>query len=44
MVTFAPEFDVGKLDVTKIVVNGKLVEDETGEVEDENTAPVDKEV
>ncbi|QHN95916.1 uncharacterized protein LOC110265772 [Arachis ipaensis] len=43
VVAFAPEFDVGKLDVTKIVVNRELVEDEADELEDENAAPVDKE-
>ncbi|QHO04473.1 uncharacterized protein LOC107634835 [Arachis ipaensis] len=42
VVTFAPEFYVGNLDVTKIVVNGKLVDDEIGEAEDENMATGEK--
>ncbi|QHO53466.1 uncharacterized protein DS421_2g48200 [Arachis hypogaea] len=36
---FAPEFDVCRLDVTKIVVGEKLVQDEAGENHDENVSP-----
>lgn len=36
---FSPKFDVGRLDVTKIVINGQLVEVEAGEGHVENVPP-----
>ncbi|QHO19112.1 uncharacterized protein DS421_11g326090 [Arachis hypogaea] len=35
----APEFDIGRLDMTKVVANGKLVVDGTAEEHDENVPP-----
>ncbi|XP_072067673.1 uncharacterized protein [Arachis hypogaea] len=35
----APEFDIGRLDMTKIVANGKLAVDGTVEEHDENIPP-----